>query len=69
MRSIVLPLIGGAALLCTTAAPASQKPCRDRDGKIILCAKPRPKAAPVRCKDDKGRFVACKTQARPPEQG
>lgn len=67
MRSFALPLFSCAALLCTTAAPASQKPCRDQDGKIIVCPQPKPKAAPVRCKDEKGRFVACKTRTPPAE--
>ena len=60
MRLSITPLLGLAALLCTTVAPASQKPCRDRSGKIIACPKPKPTPAPARCKDDKGRFVACK---------
>ena len=65
MRSRSLSLLGCAAMLFATEAPASQKPCRDRDGKIIVCAKPKPKAAPRRCKDDKGRFVACKSPPAP----
>lgn len=49
-----------AAALTLTAAPvpASQKPCRDAQGKIIKCPKP-PRAASPRCKDANGRFVKC----------
>lgn len=39
------------------AAPAGVKPCRDRDGKVVICKPPR-QASP-RCKDAAGRFVAC----------
>jgi hypothetical protein len=66
MRSFVLPLLGCTALFFSTAAPASQKPCRDGDGKIIACSKPTPKSVPPqRCKDAKGRFVACKPGTPP----
>lgn len=64
MRSVIYSTLGGIALICTTtAAPASQKPCRDAQGKIIPCAKPR-SPAPPRCKDDRGRF-ACKPAPAP----
>jgi hypothetical protein len=63
MRSVAVYLVGLVALSCGTAAPASQKPCRDQDGKIIVCVKAPPKEAPARCKDEKGRFVACKKPA------
>ena len=62
MRPFISTILTGAALACTTAAPASPKPCRGRDGKIIACPKPQPKPAPNRCKDNKGRF-ACKAPA------
>lgn len=62
MRASISTMLACAALACTTAAPASPKPCRSRDGKIIACPKPQPRASPNRCKDDRGRF-ACKTPA------
>lgn len=54
------------ALLAADSAPASPKPCRDKDGKVVACPKTR-KPSP-RCKDAQGRFVACLTDgalARP----
>ena len=63
MRLPIRSLLGCAALMCTTAAPASPRPCRGPDGKIIACAKPQPKPAPARCKDEKGRFTGCKPPA------
>ena len=47
------------ALLAAPPAPASQKPCRDAQGKVIKCPKP-PRTASPRCKDASGKFVACK---------
>lgn len=49
-----------AALAAVTAspAPASQKPCRDAQGRVVPCPKPRVTPAP-RCKDAQGRFVKC----------
>lgn len=64
MRSLAYSALGSVALICATAAPASQKPCRDNRGKIIACAKAS-KPAPTRCKDDKGRFVGCKPAPQP----
>lgn len=59
----ILPAL--AALLLAAPAPASPKPCRDAEGRIIKCPQPK-KAAAARCKDDKGRFVPCdKPGARP----
>ncbi|WP_375427388.1 hypothetical protein [uncultured Sphingomonas sp.] len=43
--------------LIASAAPASPKPCRDAQGRVVPCTQPKKTAA--RCKDDKGRFVAC----------
>jgi hypothetical protein len=54
-----------ATCLMAGPVPASPKPCRDAQGRIIKCPPPA-KAAQARCKDDKGRFVACdKPGARP----
>ena len=63
MRSVCLSLLGCAALIFATEAPASQKPCRDPNGKIITCPKAALKAAPPRQKDEKGRFAGAKTLA------
>lgn len=60
-------LLGCAAALFATAAPASQKPCRDQNGTVIVCRKAPPKPAPVRCKDEKGRFVSCKPAGSQPK--
>lgn len=66
MRAFTLSLLGCVAVACTTAAPASPKPCVGRDGKVIPCPKHRAKPAPARCKDEKGRFIACNTaKSRP----
>lgn len=56
-RSATLAVAAALLTLSPTAAPASQKPCRDKTGKVIDC--PKPRAPTHRCKDDKGRFVAC----------
>lgn len=45
------------ALFVVSPSPASQKPCRDAQGKVIKC--PKPRAASPRCKDAGGRFVPC----------
>ena len=63
MRSFWLSLLSCAALVFATAAPASQKPCRDPNGKIITCSKSAIKAPPTRHKDEKGRFIGAKTSA------
>ena len=47
-----------ATALLAGPAPASPKPCRDAQGRVIKCPQPK-KAVASRCKDDKGRFVAC----------
>ncbi|PAX08077.1 hypothetical protein [Sphingomonas lenta] len=54
-----------AAALAASPAPASKKPCRDAQGRVVEC--PKPKASPSsRCKDERGRFVKCGTPgARP----
>ena len=61
-RRTALSLAAGMSLITTGPAPASTKPCRDKDGKVIQCAKSR-KVSP-RCKDDKGRFTACPAPER-----
>lgn len=53
-------LIAAAFLITSTPAPASKKPCRDPQGRIVPCPKPSPGPA-QRCKDAKGRFVKCGT--------
>jgi hypothetical protein len=50
-------LIAIVSLLTPSQLPASSKPCRDKDGRVITCPKER-KPSP-RCKDAQGRFVAC----------
>jgi hypothetical protein len=62
-RQKLLSLAAGLSIACTAPAPASVKPCRDANGRVIPCPKVR-KAAP-RCKDAKGQFTACTT---PPDQ-
>lgn len=56
-RHILVFLALGASLVVSAPLPASVKPCRDKDGKVIRCSQPR-QASP-RCKDASGRFVAC----------
>lgn len=58
MRRSTILMSACLAMLGATASPASQKPCRSPDGRIVACPKPE-KASPPRCKDDKGRFVPC----------
>ena len=58
MRMFPISLLGCVAILVATAAPASQKPCRGSDGKIVACPKPAPKTTPRPSKDEKGRFTA-----------
>lgn len=53
-----LPLAVALLAAPPAPAPASQKPCRDAQGKVIKC--PKPRAASPRCKDAAGKFVACK---------
>ncbi len=58
-----------ATVFLAGPAPASPKPCRDAQGRVIQCPQPK-KASAARCKDDKGRFVACdKPGARPASKG
>ena len=68
MRSFSLSLLSCIALVSATAAPASQKPCRDTNGKIITCPKPALKATHPRYKDKKGRFAGAKTTAPAADQ-
>ena len=56
-RRTALSIAAGVTLMTTGPAPASTKPCRGKDGKVIECVKERKPVA--RCKDEKGRFVAC----------
>ena len=56
MRKFMVTMVI-ASLLTPSQLPASSKPCRDKDGRIIACPKVR-KASP-RCKDAQGRFVSC----------
>ena len=56
-----LSIAAGMSLMMVGPAPASVKPCRGKDGRIIECPKER-KSSP-RCKDERGRFVACPTPA------
>ena len=56
MRKYTLPMVV-ALMLTPSQLPASSKPCRDKDGRVITCTKMR-KASP-RCKDAQGRFVPC----------
>ena len=57
MRMFLNSLFGCAVFMIATAAPASQKPCRGSDGKIVACPKPAPKTTPPPRKDEKGRFA------------
>lgn len=60
-----IPLVAFAALSLATPAPASKKPCRDAQGRVVACPDPRKPPSP-RCKDQRGRFVKCGTPgARP----
>ena len=59
-KRLALTLAAGISMMATDQAPASIKPCRGKDGKVVECPKPPRKPSP-RCKDDKGRFVACGT--------
>ena len=60
-KRTALLIAAGMSLIATGPAPASTKPCRGKDGRIIECSKTR-KPSP-RCKDAKGRFTACATPA------
>ena len=51
------------AILFTAPLPASQKPCRDANGKVVKC--PKPRAASARCKDATGKFVPCPNKGKP----
>ena len=64
-KRTALSLAAGMSLLAVGQAPASTKPCRGKDGKVVECPKPARKVSP-RCKDEKGRFAACrdKTDAK-----
>ena len=56
-----------AVLLLAAPSPASQKPCRDSDGKVVKC--PKPRVANPRCKDANGRFVRCPEAKPTPRAG
>lgn len=58
MTRIAVTLATTALLAIGSPAPASKKPCRDENGRIVPCPKPTATPAP-RCKDAKGRFVRC----------
>ena len=60
-KRTALAIAAGMSLITTGPAPASTKPCRSKDGRIIECPKTR-KLSP-RCKDAQGRFTACSTPA------
>ena len=60
-KRTALAIAAGMSLITTGPAPASTKPCRSKDGRIIECPKTR-KPSP-RCKDPQGRFIACSTPA------
>ena len=57
MRRVVMAAVMGLALVSAPGG-ASQKPCRDAQGRVIRCPKPD-KPKPHRCKDATGRFVPC----------
>lgn len=61
---IALPIAIGLLMVAAGPSPASTKPCRDKDGKVVPCPKPPRKPSPPRCKDDKGRFVACPAEGK-----
>ena len=65
MTRLLTSLFAAALLGVPAAAPASSKPCRDADGRVIACPKPV-KPAPKRCKDATGRFVRCDAPAGKP---
>ena len=46
-KRIVLSLAAGMSLMTTGPAPASTKPCRSKDGRIIECPKARKHSPPV----------------------
>ena len=58
-KRVTLSIAAVMSLMTTGPAPASTKPCRSKDGRIVECPKAR-KPSP-RCKDAKGRFAACLT--------
>ena len=62
---IATALLAASVLLTPAPAPASKKPCRDAQGRIVPCPKPSPSPA-QRCKDAKGRFVKCGTPGATP---
>lgn len=66
-RRTALSIAAGMSLITTAPAPASTKPCRNKDGQIIKCPKPPRKVSP-RCKDAQGRFTACQTPTASPEK-
>lgn len=62
MRAL-MTMMAGATLLAAPAG-ASTKPCRDAQGRIMACPKPKP--APMvahRCKNAAGQFVKCEHAA------
>lgn len=66
-RKTALSIAAGMSLITTDPAPASTKPCRNKNGQIVKCPKPPRKVSP-RCKDAQGRFTACQTPAAIPEK-
>ena len=58
-KRVTFSIAAVMSLMTTGPAPASTKPCRSKDGRIIECPKAR-KPSP-RCKDANGRFAACPT--------
>ena len=66
-RRTALSIAAGMSLVTTAPAPASTKPCRNKDGQIIQCPKPPRKLSP-RCKDAQGRFTACQAPANGAEK-
>lgn len=61
-------IVAFTALALAAPAPASKKPCRDAEGKIVACPEPKKSASP-RCKDERGRFVKCGTPGARPVRG
>lgn len=57
-----------AAAVAASPAPASKKPCRDAQGRIVECPKPKASSG-LRCKDECGRFVKCGTPGAKPARG
>ena len=60
-KRAALSIAAGLSLMTIGPAPASTKPCRGKDGRIIECPKARQPSP--RCKDARGRFSACPAPA------